>query len=620
MVVGRGEGEEGHGQQMMRKALVLAAIVALSAPAGAESRHGLSAFGDLKYPADFRHFEYVNPKAPKGGRIATIGTLALQTFDSFNGYILKGDAAQGIGLLFDSLMTRAYDEPDAVYGLIARTADLAQDRMSVTFELRPEARFSDGTPLTADDVCETFRLLKESGHPNIQNAIRDVTACKINAPTSVTYRFTGTNIRDLPLEVAVLPVFSKAYYATRDFAKTTLEPPLGSGPYKVGRFAQGQYVSYERREDYWAKDMPVTRGRNNFGEIRYEYFRDRTPEVEALKSGLLDLREEFTSRDWATAYEGLRSIAERRLIKEVLPDELPSGAQGFFLNMRRPAFADIKVRQALGLAFDFEWSNANLFYGLYKRSESVFENTPLKATGEPSAAELTLLEEVKGDLKPGAIGPAIQPPKSDGSGRDRKLLGAASKLLDEAGWKRDGSVRKNAKGEVLQLEILDDSPSFERVFNPYVANLRLIGVDATVRIIDQAQYQRRIEAYDFDMVPARYVTDLTPGSGLRQLFGSEAADAPGTYNLAGIKSKAVDRLIEAVTQAKSREDMTVAAKALDRALRAEYFWVPNWYKGSHTIVYWDIFGRPAIKPRYDRGILDTWWIDSDKAAKLKRGN
>jgi microcin C transport system substrate-binding protein len=592
----------------------------LAAAAQAEPRHGLSAFGDLKYPADFQHFDYVDPNAPKGGRIVTIGTLAIQTFDSFNGYILRGDPAQGLERTFDSLMTRAFDEPDAVYGLIAKNGDVAADRMSVTFELRPEARFSDGSALTAEDVCGTFELIKKDGHPNIQNSIRDIKECKINGPHSVTYSFTGSNVRDLPLEIAILPVFSKAYYATHDFAKSTLEPPLGSGPYKIGPFAQGQYVTYVRREDYWAKDLPAARGRNNFGEIRFEYYRDRTPELEALKAGALDLREDFTSRDWATAYEGLRSIAEGRLIKEVLPDETPSGAQGFFINLRRPAFADIRVRQALGLAFDFEWSNANLFYGLYKRSASIFENSPLRAVGEPSAAELTLLEEVKGDLKPGAMGPAIEPPVSDGSGRDRKLLQRASKLLDEAGWKRDGNVRKNAKGEVLRLEVLDDSAAFERVFNPYLANLKLIGVDASIRIIDQAQYQRRQEAFDFDMVPARYVMELTPGSSLRQLFGSDAADVPGSANLSGLESKAVDRLIEAVTQAKTRDDMTVAAKALDRALRAEYFWVPNWHKGAHTVVYWDIFGRPKIKPKYDRGILDTWWIDADKAAKLKRGN
>jgi microcin C transport system substrate-binding protein len=605
---------------MKRIAVLILAAIGLPAVAGAEPRHGLSAFGDLKYPADFQHFYYVDPNAPKGGTIVTIGTAALETFDSFNGYILKGDAAQGIELLFDSLMTRALDEPDAVYGLIAKTADVAADRMSVTFELRPEAQFSDGTPVTAEDVCDTFRLLKKDGHPNIQNAIRDVRECKINTRLSVTYSFSGSNVRDLPLDVAGLPVFSKAYYATHDFAKTTLEPPLGSGPYKVGKFSQGQSVSYIRRDDYWAKDLPVSRGRDNFGEIRYEYFRDRTAQFEALKAGLLDFREDFSSRDWATGYEGLKSVAEKRLIKEVLPDETPSGAQGFFMNMRRPVLADIRVRQAIGLAFDFEWSNTNLFYGLYKRSASVFENSPLKAEGDPSPAEMTLLEEVKGDLKPGAIGPAILPPTSDGSGRDRKLLGAASKLLDEAGWKRVGGVRKNDKGEVLKIEFLNDSPVFERILNPYIANLKLIGVDASLRLIDEAQYQRRVKDYDFDIVSARFVMSLTPGSGLRQFFGSEVADAPGSFNLAGIKSKAVDRLIEAVTQAKSREDLTVAAHALDRALRAEYFWVPNWHKGSYTVAYWDIFGRPKIKPKYDRGVLDTWWIDSDKAAKLKRGN
>jgi microcin C transport system substrate-binding protein len=619
-VVGRGEGEEDGREVMRRAALAFAALLAASSLASAEPRHGLSAFGELKYPADFKHFDYVNPDAQKAGSIATIGTLALQTFDSFNGYILKGDPAQGIGFVFDSLMVRAFDEPDAVYGLIAESADVAADKMSVVFALRKEAKFADSSPVTSADVCASFDHLKKDGHPNIQTAIKDIKACEMPSPLSVRYVFEGGNTRDLPMEIAVRPVFSKAYYEKNEFAKTSFDPPLGSGPYKVGRFVQGQYVTYDRREDYWAKDLPVNRGRFNFDTIRYEYFRDRTPEVEAIKSGQLDLREEFTSRAWANDYEGLNSVAEKRLLRDTLPDGSPSGAQGYFFNMRRAQFADKRVRVALGMAFDFEWTNANLFYGLYKRSASVFENSPLKAEGEPSPEELALLEPMRGELPPDVFGPAIMPPVSDGSGKDRKLFRAASKLLDEAGWKLDGTLRKNAKGETLKAELLTDSPSLERIINPFIENLKLIGVDASLRIVDEAQHQRRVEDFDYDISFARFVLDQTPGSSFKALFGSDTADQKGSYNLSGMKSPAVDKLIDIMAQAKSRKELETAARALDRALRAEYFWVPNWYKGSHWVAWWDQYGRPPVKPAYDRAILDTWWFDAAKAAKLKRGN
>ncbi|MFZ0848109.1 MAG: extracellular solute-binding protein, partial [Hyphomicrobiaceae bacterium] len=346
-------------------------------------RHGLSAFGDLKYAADFTHFGWVNPNAPKGGRLATIGTAALTTFDSFNNFILKGDPAQGLELLFDSLMTRAADEPDAVYGLVARSAELAADRKSVIFRLRSEAKFSDGSPITADDVAFTFATLKEKGHPNYRVLLRDVSQVGVVDPGTVRYSFTGTQIRDLPLTVASLPILSKAYYATHDFEQTTLEPPLGSGPYKLGEFRQGAFVSYRRRVDYWAKDLPVTRGRFNFEEIRYEYYRDRTAALESFKAGAYDLREEFTSRDWATGYD-VPAVRQGRIALMTLPDENPSGAQGFFLNTRRAKLADVRVRKALDCAFDFEWTNKNIFYSLYKRTESFFENSDMKAAGKPS--------------------------------------------------------------------------------------------------------------------------------------------------------------------------------------------------------------------------------------------
>ncbi len=597
----------------------LLAAVLMTAPAIAEPRHGISIFGDLKYQPDFQHFDYVNPEAPKGGKIATIGITARDTFDSFNNYILKGDPAQGLALLFDSLMTRAYDEPDADYGLIARTADVAADRKSVSFALRAEAKFADGSAVTAEDVCDSFRLLSTLGNERIRLTIRDIEKCEVLGPLEVRYRFKGDNTRDLPNTVAELPVLSKAFYASHDFSKSGFDEPLGSGPYKIGLYKQGEFITYARRDDYWAKDLPVNRGRFNFDIVRYEYFRDRNAGFEAFKAGILDMREEYTSRDWATAYD-FTAVKDGRVVKEVLPDETPSGAQGYFFNLRRPVFSDIRVRQALNLAFDFEWSNKNLFHGLYERTASFFELSPLKAEGMPSADELAILEPFRAELRPEVFGAAPLPPVSDGSGQDRKLLREASRLLDEAGWVADGPVRRNAKGETLSIEILNDSPSFERVFNPYIKNLKLLGIDATLRIVDEAQYQDRLKNFDFDIISSRFASDVTPGVGLRVFFGSQSAKSPGSYNLSGVQSPAIDALIENIIAAKSRGEIDIIGRALDRVLRAEHFWVPNWHKGSFWVAHWDVFGRPAIKPKYDRGFIETWWYDQDKARKIGREN
>jgi len=603
--------------------LVAAAVIALclgTTAAGAAPRHGISTFGDLKYPDGFLHFDYVNPDAPKGGRMSLIGPVPIDTFDSFNGYILKGDAVQGYDLMFDSLMVQAMDEPDSYYGLVAKTADLADDRKSITFALREEATFADGTPLTAEDVCDSFRLLSTLGHERIRITIRDVEACDVLDPHSVRYRFKGERTRDLPLTVAALPIFSKAYYAKADFAKSTLEPPLGSGPYKVKAFKPGEYVTYGRRDDYWAKDLPVNKGRYNFDEVRFDYFRDRTAAFEALKSGTIDLREEYTSRDWATAYD-FPAVNDGRVVRLDLPDETPSGAQGFFLNLRREKFQDIRVRQAMNLAFDFEWTNKNLFYGLYDRTASFFELSPLKAEGLPKPDELAVLEPYKGEVRPEVFGEAILPPVSDGSGQDRKLLREASRLLDAAGWKStDGGVLRNARGEALDVEFLSDSPVFERILGPYVKNLRLLGINASIRTVDDAQYQERQKNYDYDVISSRFMAGVTPGDGLRIFFGSQSAKNPGTYNMSGVASPAIDGLIDQIVAAQSRQQLDVAGRALDRVLRAEEFWVPNWHKASYWVAYWDKFARPQTKPKYDRGIVDTWWYDEAKAKRIANGN
>ena len=595
----------------------IAALTLAPAPVSAsEPKHGLSAFGDLAYPSDFKNFNYVNPDAPKGGTFSLVGWGGVTTFNSLNNFILKGDAAQGLELLFDSLMTRAADEPDAVYGLVAESAEIADDRMSVTFKLRPEAKFNDGSPLTADDVVFSFDALKTKGHPIYAQMVADVEKAEALDPATVRYTFKGSLVRDLPLTVAGLPIFSKEYYSTRDFAATTMEPPLSSGPYKVGKVSQGRTIEYVRNPDYWAKDLPVNRGRWNFDTIRYEYFRDRTAALEAFKAGAYDFREEFTSKVWATEYN-FPAIRQGKVKKEVVPDETPSGTQGFFINTRREQFQDPRVRKALGLAFDFEWTNRYLFHNLYSRTQSYLENSTLKATGEPSDEERTLLANLGVPVSQEALGQVYLPPVTDGSGQDRKLLLEASKLLDEAGWKIKNGVRVNDKGEQLKVEILNFEPAFERVNAPYVKNLQLLGIDAKMRMVDPAQYQQRMKNFDFDTTSQRYTMRDTPGVELRSYFGSDSAKIDGSLNLAGISDPAVDTLIERVIAAKSREELTTASRALDRVLRAGHYWVPHWYKASNSIAYWDRFSRPETKPRYDRGVLDTWWYDKDKAAKLE---
>jgi microcin C transport system substrate-binding protein len=607
-----------HTKRTWRPAFAVLLVLSLaSAPAAANGpTHGLSAFGDLKYKADFQHFDWVNPEAPKGGRLALIGTGALTTFDTFNGFILKGDAAQGVGLLFDSLMTSSVDEPDAVYGLVARSAELAPDRSSVVFHMRPEARFADGSALTAEDVVFSFDILKEKGHPIIRSQLANVAKAEAIDAHTVRYAFAVANSRDLPLVVAALPILSKAYYTTREFDQTTLEPPLGSGVYKIGDFKVGTYVSYRRRDDYWAKDLPVNRGRYNFDEVRYDYFRDRSAALLALQAGELDLREEFTARDWMTGYE-TPAVKAGRLLKFIMPDNTPSGAQGFFLNTRRPQLSDVRVRKALDYAFDFEFTNKSLFYGLYTRTASFFENSPLKASGKPSEAELALLEPFRSQLPPQVFEEPYTPPVSDGTGKDRRLLQEADKLLKEAGWQIKDNKRVNPKGETLELEFLFVDATSERILAGYADSLRRLGLSINLRRVDPAQYERRRKVFDFDVVTTRYALRPTPGPELRSYWSSDQAKIEGSANLAGIAHPAVDALLAKVIAARSRAELKAAMHALDRVLRAGHYWVPQWHSGRHYVAHWDKYARPATKPHYGRGIIDSWWYDTAKAAKLK---
>jgi microcin C transport system substrate-binding protein len=598
--------------------LALGAAAGLSpAPAAASGpAHGLSTFGELNYKADFQHFDWVNPQAPRGGRLALIGTLARTTFDSFNGYILKGDAAQGIELLFDALMVSSGDEPDAVYGLVAHAAELAPDRSAVVFHMRPEARFADGSAVTADDVVFSLDMLKTRGHPAIASQLADVVKAEAIDAHTVRFSFSAVMSRDLPRVVATLPIFSKAYYATRAFDQTTLEPPLGSGPYKIADFKVGTHVTYKRRDDYWARDLPVNRGRYNFDEVRYDYFRDRAAGLLALLAGEIDLREEFTARDWMTAYD-VPAVKSGRLIKLVLPDNTPSGTQGYFLNTRRSKLADPRVGRALDYAFDFEFANKTLFYGLYARTTSFFENSSMKAVVKPSEPEIALLEPFRSALPPEALGEAYVPPVSDGTGKDRRRLQEADRLLKEAGWQIKDAKRVNAKGEVLDLEFLFVDPTSERILTGYAESLKRLGLAISLRRVDPAQYERRVKSFDFDVVGARYALRLTPGLELRSLWSSQAAKTGGSLNLSGVSHPAIDALIGKVTAAQSRHELETATRALDRVLRASHFWVPQWYRPYYYVVHWDKFGRPATQPRFARGIIDSWWYDAEKAAKLK---
>ena len=585
--------------------------------AGTTISHGVSAFGDLKYPAGFARFDYADPDAPVGGTFST--GLGSATFDSLNQFILKGNPAIGLGLTRDSLMTNADDEADSVYALVAKSVEYPADRLWAAFELRQEARFSDGSPITAEDLVFTFETLRDQGHPSYRVLLAAVTGVAAEGPLRVRYDFhPEAPRRDLPMTVAGLSILSKAWYQTHDFTKSTLEAPLSSGPYMVEKAEPNRTIVYRRRDDYWGWHLAVNRGRWNFERIRFEYFRDRSAQFEAFKAGTFSFNEEFWSKLWATGYE-FPAIERGDIVRDVTPDNRPSGSQGYWFNTRRAQLSDPVVRKAISLGFDFEWSNSRLFYELYTRTDSFFEGGPMQAAGKPSPAELALLEPLADQLPPGVLDdPAYVPPVSDGSGRNRRALRESSRLLDQAGWPVRDGLRRNANGETLSIEFLDTSGSaFDRITIPYIKNLRKIGIDAVHRGVDAAQMKQRIDNFDFDIVVDRKSMSLTPGVELRDYFHSASANSKGSQNYAGIDSPVVDALIDSIERATNRTQLTNAVKALDRVLRAMHIWVPQWHKGSHTMAYWDIYARPEIKPQYARGVIDLWWIDPDKHARLK---
>ena len=597
----------------------------LRGPAVAETgeRHGISAFGDLKYSADFAHFDYVNPDAPKGGTFSLIGTNRQNnqnflTFNTLNSYILRGDAALGMERTFASLMTSALDEPDSMYGLAAQSVHISDDGLIYRFTLRPGLTFHDGSPLTAHDVAFSLNILKEKGHPIIQSVLRDFTGAEAIDDRIVVTRYKEKRARDVPLAVAGSPIFSRAYYAKQPFAESTLDIPLGSGPYKVGRFEAGRYIEYDRVKDWWGANLPVQRGVHNFDVIRYEYYRDRNVAFEGFTSKNYTFREEFTSRLWATRYD-FPAIRDGRVKREVLKDETPSGAQGWFINTRRPKFQNIKLREALIYAFDFEWTNRTIMYGSYDRTHSVFQNSDLMATGKPSEEERKLLEAFRGQVPDEVFGEPFVPPVTDGSGHDRNLLRQATRLLNEAGYPVKDGKRMTPKGERMTIEFLLDEPSFQAQHMPYIKNLGVLGIEASIRMVDPVQLKTRTDDFDFDIVIQRFGFSTVPGESLRSYFSSRAAGIKGSQNLAGISDPVIDALIDKIIAAPSRAELVTACRALDRVIRSGRYWVPHWYKASHWIAYWDMFDRPAQgKPKYARGIPETWWYDPAKASQLER--
>jgi microcin C transport system substrate-binding protein len=604
----------------------LAAATGLRTSASAADEietHGISTFGDLKYPPDFKQLDYVDVNAPKGGVFSQIGPSRqfnqnFLTFNSLNSYILKGDAAQGMQLTFAGLMLATSDEPDSMYGLAARAVRISADKLTYRYLLRPEARFHDGTKLTAHDVAFSLKLLKEKGHPIIGQMMRDFAGAEAEDDTTVVVKFAPNRARDVPLFVAGLPIFSRAYYSTKNFEETTLDPPLGSGPYKVGRFESGRYIEYDRVKDWWGAALPIARGQYNFDVVRFEFYRDRDVAFEGFTAKSYLFREEFTARTWATRYD-FPAVKDGRVKQRMLDDDTPSGGQGWFMNTRRDKFKNIGLREAMIHAFDFEWTNKSIMYGAYKRTFSVFQNSNMTAEGKPGAEELALLEPFRGKVPDEVFGEPFMPPVSDGSGQDRVLLRKATLLLQQAGYTIKDSKRVDAKGEPVTVEFLIDEPTFQPHHMPFIKNLGMLGIEATLRVVDPVQYRKRVDEFDFDITMQRFNFSSTPGDSLRSFFSSQSASVKGSFNLAGMTDPVADALIENIIAAETRSALTTACRALDRVIRAGRYWIPHWYLAAHRIAYWDVFGFPPKKPGFSRGIPETWWYDQEKAAKLERG-
>ncbi len=582
-------------------------------PAEAQTpQHALALHGKPRYSAAFTHFDYVNPNAPKGGdlHLASIGT-----FDTLNPFTLKGVAADGAGLVFDTLMTRSLDEPFSQYGLIAESVAIAPDRSWVSYKLRPEARFHDGSPITPDDVVFSFEILRDKGHPFYRSYFKDVVRAEKTGPREVRFVFRDGKNAELAMIIGELPILARRSWEGKDFAATTLDKVMGSGPYKIESLTPGRNITYARVKDWWAADLPANKGRYNFDRMIYDYYRDATVATEAFFAGRYDYRFENIAKNWALNYN-TPAVKQGLIRQQVIKNELPSGMQAFILNVRRPLFQDRRVREALGYAFDFEWSNKNFAYGAYGRTSSYFENSELAAKGLPSPEEIKLLEPYRGKVPDEVFSKEFVLPKTDGNGDNRANLRQAADLLREAGWTLKKGVLTDAAGRRFAFEILESDPMFERWIQPFLRNLERLGIKATLRLVDASQFQNRMNDFDFDMTIGVFGQSLSPGNEQTDYWGSSKANLKGSRNLIGVSDPVVDDLIGKLVAAKSREDLVVACRALDRVLLWQYYVIPHWYIGTYRIAYWDKFGEPDIAPKYGLAVTDSWWIDPEKAAKI----
>ncbi|MFO7478079.1 MAG: extracellular solute-binding protein [Methyloceanibacter sp.] len=582
--------------------------------------HALSLIGEPKYPADFQHFDYVNPDAPKGGmvRIADIGS-----FDSLNPVLYRGEAAGGLGLIFENLMADSLEESSTSYGQIAEWASYPDDYSSVTFKLRDEARWHDGTKITPEDVIYSLDVNKEA-NPRMGFYYKNVTRAEATDDNAVTFHFDVKHNRELPMIMGQLTILPKHWWTgkdangvQRDPLKTTLEPPLGSGAYRIKEVKPGRSISYERVQDYWAKDLPVSKGQWNYDEIRFEYYRDDTVAFESFKAGNLDYRQETSAKNWATAYD-FAAVRNGSVKRQEVTVQRTQPMQSFVLNLRRPQFQDRRVRQAFNLAFDFEWANKNLFYGQYERVGSFFQGSELAAPKAlPQGLELEILNEVKDQVPAEVFTEVHGNPVNENPDDMRNNLRKAVVLLKEAGWEvKNGALTNVQTGQKMQVEFLLVSPLFERIVQPYLRNLERLGVKGSIRLVDSAQYTRRINVFDYDIVVGNFPQSDSPGNEQRDFWGTEAADREGSMNLIGIKDPAIDKLVDRIIFAKDREELVAASQALDRVLLWHDFVVPQWYSPTVRIAFWNRYGQPEILPALTPGFLQVWWFDQTQAGHL----
>jgi microcin C transport system substrate-binding protein len=597
----------------MQRLLIAIMLCVLLPPVAAQAAAtlGIAMHGQPKYGPGFAHFDYVNPDAPKGGTVR----LGVQgTFDSFNPLIPKGNPGDGVA--FETLLTGSADEPFSEYGLIAETIEVPPDRSWAIFTLRPQARWHDGKPITVEDVIWSLNTLKTKGQPFFRFYYGGVAVAERVGPRRVKFTFSDKGNRELPLIIGQLPILPKHYWETRNFEATTLEPPLASGPYRITAFEPGRYVVTERLPDYWGKDLPVNKGQDNFDRIRYDYYRDDTVIRQALKAGEIDFRLETQAKAWALDYD-VPAVGQGWLKKDEIRHYSPTGMQAFVYNTRRQLFRDRKVRQALAYAFDFEWTNRNLFFGQYTRTHSYFSNSELAATGLPEGQELALLERYRDRIADEVFTQPYQAPATDGSGWPRENLAQAFALLEQAGWVvRDMQLVNATTGSSFAFEILLANQAFERIVLPFVRNLKRLGIDARVRLVDQSQYINRLRSFDYDMIVSGWSQSESPGNEQRGYWTSAAADSPAASNYAGVKDPVVDELVELVITAREREELVARTRALDRVLLSGYYVIPQWHVRTQRILYWDKFSRPAVTSKNGTSVA-YWWYDAAKAARLE---